>query len=86
MKGDFFFFFSINDIELETVVGGTVRLNTNKMGIWFSVLQEKYELQNCEDYEAMSLVTQMYGQYKNQGDVAYETAVRDAFAAKGWLK
>ena len=75
----------INDKELDQVVGGVVRINGNKMRVGFTYLREAYDLKNCEDYEAMMLATQLYAQYKHEGDLAYETAVKNAFIAKGWI-
>ena len=75
----------INEQDLEQVVGGTVYVNGSKMTIKFTVLGAGYRLKNCEDYEVMGLVSQLYGQYKTQGDQAYETAVKNALRAKGWI-
>lgn len=71
--------------EMENVVGGTVRLNTSRMRIGFTVLNCAYDLHNCEDYEAMNLVTYMYSIHKNEGDLAYEQATLAAFQANGWI-
>jgi len=76
----------INNEELEQVTGGSVRLNTTKMMIGFSVLQQKYKLKNCTDTQAMILVATLYEQYKTSGDRAYEEATLAAFRAKGWLE
>lgn len=71
--------------EMEQVSGGSVRLNTTKMMIGFSVLQQKYKVVNCTDEEASSLVLSLYFKYKTAGDLAYEQATLDAFNANGWL-
>lgn len=76
----------LNEQDLEQVVGGTVYVNTSKMKVSFTTLGSSCKLINCEDYEVMALVSQLYGQYKSQGNEAYETAVRDALRAKGWVK
>ena len=76
---------ALNDTDLEQVVGGTVRLNTTRMRIGFTVLGQAYNVVNCTDIEAMTLVTQMYGKYKTAGDRALEEATLKAFRAKGWL-
>lgn len=75
----------INNEELEQVTGGSVRLNTTKMMIGFSVLQKKFSLKNCTDTQAMILVTTLYDQYRTAGDRAYEQATLNAFHDKGWL-
>ena len=75
----------INEQDLEQVVGGTVYVNGTKMKISLTVLGKAYKLKNCEDYQVMGLVSQLYGQYKTKGDLAYETAVRDALSANGWI-
>ena len=75
----------INDNALDQVVGGTVRLNTTRMRLGFTVLGEAFDLKNCTDIQAMNLVTELYGQYRNAGDRAFEEATKAAFAAKGWI-
>ena len=75
----------ITNEELDQVTGGSVRLNTTKMMIGFSVLQQKYSLQNCTDTQAMLLVVSLYEQYKTAGDRAYEEATLSAFRQNGWL-
>ena len=75
----------LDDNAMEQVVGGTVRLNTTRMRIGFTVLHQSYDLKNCEDYEAMGLLSQVYGQYKTQGDLAFEEATIAALRAKGWI-
>jgi len=75
----------LNDQDLEQVVGGTVYVNTSKMRVSFTTLGEGAKLRNCEDYEVMALTSQLYGQYKSQGNLAYETAVKEAFKEKGWI-
>lgn len=75
----------INNEELEQVTGGSVRLNTTKMMIGFSVTQKKFKLKNCSDTQAMILVATLYEQYKTAGDRAYEEATYKAFHDKGWL-
>lgn len=75
----------LNDNALEQVVGGTVRLNTSRMRIGFTVLGKAFNLKNCEDYEAMALVSEMYGKHKNDGDRAFEEATMAAFRNKGWI-
>ncbi len=75
----------LNENALEQVVGGTVRLNTTRMRIGFTVLNKSFNLKNCEDYEAMGLVSQLYGQYKNAGDKAFEEATMAAFQSRGWI-
>jgi len=76
----------INDNALDQVVGGTVRLNTTRMRLGFTVLGQAFNLQNCTDIQAMSLVTELYGQYKNAGDRAFEEATKAAFEQRGWLR
>lgn len=76
----------LNDQELDMVVGGTVYINGNKMRMKLSFLNEIYDLHNCEDYEAMMVATQLYAQNKTAGDRAYETAVKNAFIANGWIE
>jgi len=76
----------LNSEELDQVVGGTVYINGNKMKMKLSHLNEIYNLQGCEDYEAMMLATQLYAQYKAAGDRAFETAVKEAFQDKGWIQ
>ena len=75
----------LNSVDLEQVVGGTVRLNTTRMRIGFTVLNQAFNLKNCEDYQAMGLVAELYGKYKNEGDRAFEEATLAAFRAKGWI-
>ena len=75
----------LNEQDLQQVIGGTVLLNTSKMKIGFSVIGGGYRLKNCEDYQVMGLVSQLYGQYKTQGDQAYETAVKQALEERGWI-
>lgn len=76
---------ALNDEVLDQVVGGTVNLNTNAMMIGFTVLGESFQLKNCTDTEAMILVVQLYSQYKKKGNLAFETATKEAFAANGWI-
>ena len=71
--------------ELENISGGTVRLNTTRMRIGFTELNQGYDLKNCTDDEAIALVAQMYAIYKHEGDVALETATLTAFKNNGWI-
>ena len=75
----------LNDQDMEMVVGGTVRLNTTRMQISFTTIKKVFKLKNCEDTDAMALVSQLYGQYKNAGDKAYEEATLAAFQSRGWI-
>jgi len=75
----------INEQELETVVGGIVRVSGNRMKVSFSTLREAYPLK-CEDASDASLLAQiLYNQHKNEGDLAYENAVKAAFQERGWI-
>lgn len=75
----------INENELENVVGGTVVVSGDKMKVGFTTLGEKYNLKNCTFQEAMSVIYGMYGQYTDHTGVSFDTAVRDALKAKGWI-
>ena len=75
----------LNDDEMNQVVGGTVILNTSRMRIGFTYLQEVYNVVNCSDDDARDLVNELYKEYKNKGDKVLEEAVRAAFDDRGWL-
>ena len=75
----------MNEQDMEKVTGGPVRQNTTRMRIGFTEHGEAYDLKGCEDYEAMSLVTEMYAKHKNEGDWAYEEATLAAFRGRGWI-
>ena len=75
----------LSEKDVEQVIGGTVLLNTTRMRIGFTVLNQAYNVVNCSDIEAMNLVTEMYGQYRYAGDQALEEATLAAFQAKGWI-
>ena len=75
----------INDQELESVVGGIVRVSGNKMKVSFSTLQEVYPLKCDDPSDASLLANVLYAQYKNEGDLAFENAVKAAFLDRGWI-
>ena len=75
----------INEENLENVVGGTVIVSADKMKIGFTTLGEKYNLKNVTFDQAMATIYGMYGQYQDHTGNAFDTAVRDAFKAKGWI-
>ena len=75
----------INDQELESFVGGIVRVSGNRMQVSFSTLREVYRLK-CNDASDASLLAQvLYSQHKDEGDLAYENAVKAAFTQRGWI-
>lgn len=76
----------LNDKNLEQVIGGSVIVSGNEMVVAFTTLRKKCRLINCESYEAILLATQMYGEYRTKGDLAFENAVMEAFRANGWIK
>lgn len=73
----------LNDNQMEQVVGGTVRFNGTK--VQFTVLNETYTVQNCDSDQANLVIVTLYAQYKRQGNRVFETKVKEAFAANGWL-
>ena len=75
----------INENELESVVGGTVIVSGDKMKVGFTTLGEKYNLKNTTFEQTMALIYSMYGQYNDHTGVSFDTAVRDALKAKGWI-
>ncbi len=75
----------LNDKDMSQVVGGTVILNTTRMRLGFTYLQEAYDVVNCSDDDARDLVNALYKQYKYDGDKALEEATRAAFLERGWL-
>lgn len=75
----------INEQELESVVGGIVRVSGNRMKVSFSTLQEAYKLVNCDASDAALLAQILYNEHKNEGDLAYENAVKAAFQERGWI-
>lgn len=76
----------LNDNNMEHVVGGSVVVSGNQNVVVFTTLKKKRALVNCDSDDAIMLATQMYMQYKNSGNLAYETAVMDAFRANGWIQ
>ena len=75
----------LNDDEMNQVVGGTVILNTSRMRIGFTYLQEAYNVVNCSDDDARDLVNELYKEYKNKGDKALEEAVGEGGEPDGLL-
>lgn len=75
----------LNDNQMEQVVGGTVRFSGSVMKIAFTVRGEQFDVKNCEDWEAMALISQLYGQYKTEGNRVFETKTKEAFEARGWI-
>lgn len=73
----------LNDKNVEQVVGGTVRFNGQK--VEFTVLKEKYDVQNCDVDQANLIIVTLYAQYKFQGNRVFETKVKEAFTEHGWL-
>lgn len=74
----------INDRDLETIVGGIVRVSGNKMKVSFTTLREVYPLK-CDPDDASLLANILYSQHKNDGDLAYENIVKAEFISRGWI-
>lgn len=75
----------MNEQDLESVVGGIVRVSGNRMKVSFSNLQEAYKLKNCDASDASLLAQILYNQHKNEGDLAYERIVKEEFQNRGWI-
>ena len=73
------------DQDLETVVGGIVRVSGNKMQVAFTTMRKVYHLKNCEASEASLLAQILYNQHNDECDLAYETVVMEAFQNNGWI-
>lgn len=76
----------LNDMELDQVVGGTVKISESRMQIKFTEISgsQAYNLK-CSYTDATVLAAQMYGQYAGKSAAEYETACKAAFQAKGWI-
>ncbi len=77
----------LNDMELDQVVGGTVKISETRMEIKFTEIagSRAWKLKNCTFSEATVLAAQLYGQYASASAKEYETACRQAFRDKGWI-
>lgn len=75
----------LNDKDLDQVVGGTVIVNGTRMRIGFSYHQQAFDLVNCDKIDAMLTATQIYAEYRDKGDKAFEEAVMNEFRNRGWL-
>ena len=73
----------LKENQMEQVVGGTVRFNGNT--VQFTVLGEQYDVQNCDSDEANLVIVQLYAKHKYDGNRVFETKVKEAFEAKGWI-
>lgn len=73
----------LNDFQTEQVVGGTVRFNGKK--VQFTVLGETYDVQDCDSDQANLVIVTLYAQYKYEGNRVFESKVKEAFQANGWL-
>lgn len=76
----------LNDLELDQVVGGTVKISETRKQIKFTEISgsKAYNLK-CSFSEATVLAAQLYGQYAGQSAKDYETACKKAFEDKGWI-
>lgn len=75
----------INDKTLESVVGGTVIVSGDKMKVGFTTLNQKFDLKNCTFDQVMGVIYSMYGSYKDHTGSDFDTAVKQALQAKGWI-
>jgi hypothetical protein len=76
----------INEKDLETVVGGIVRVSGNRMQVAFTTRREVFRLKpGCDPDEAALQAQILYSQHKNEGDLAYETIVKQEFEKNGWI-
>ena len=76
----------INEQDLETVVGGIVHVSGNRMQVAFTTMREVFRLKDgCDPDDAALLAQVLYSQHKNEGDLAYETIVKEEFAKNGWI-
>jgi len=76
----------INDQELETVVGGVVRVNGNRQRVGFTVIQKGFDY-SCSYSEAAALAATMYEQAVAAGktQAEYETDCMQEMLKRGWI-
>ena len=76
----------LNDMDLDQVVGGTVKISESRGQIKFTEISGStpYNLK-CTFSEATVLAAQMYGQYAGKSAAEYETACKAEFQRKGWI-
>lgn len=78
---------SINDEQLEKVVGGTVIISEDYMKIGFTTIGEMFDLKNCTYRQAMNSVADLKDEAKAQGltNAEFDVMCRDKFAEWGWI-
>lgn len=76
----------LNEMELDQVVGGTVKISESRMLIKFSEITggTAYKLK-CSFSDATVLAAQVYAEYASKSAAEYETALKNKMEAKGWI-
>jgi hypothetical protein len=76
----------LNDMELDQVVGGTVKISESRSAIKFTELtgSKAYKL-NCSFSDATVLAAQTYAEYAGKSALEYESALKSKMEDKGWI-
>ena len=76
----------LNDMQLEEVAGGTVKISESRGQIKFTEICGSTAFNyNCSFSDAMVLAAQIYAEYAGKSAAEYETACKAEFEARGWI-
>lgn len=75
----------INEEMLDRVAGGTVILSRDYNTVGFTTTGQNFPLKNCDYYQALQLIDQMYVNNKQATDADFDKIVRKEFAIRGWI-
>lgn len=76
----------LNEMDLDKVVGGTVKISESRKQIKFTEISgsKAYNLK-CSFSEATVLAAQLYAQYAGKSAKEYEEACKAAFEKNEWI-
>jgi hypothetical protein len=75
----------INELELESVVGGTVVISKDKMKVGFTTMGGSYKLVNCTYKQARNYVEDLKDANPGLTDAQFDALAKQNLQAKGWI-
>jgi len=74
----------IDEMDLDLVTGGTVKLSESKNKIGFTTLGEAYPIK-CTFAQARDLVVKLFALNPDLKEREFDQLVKDAFTDNGWI-